>query len=55
MLYDDGIWRVVGIVAWCRHRQGWAALIRWPDGHEDWRRHDARYLVRSFEHLGSWG
>jgi hypothetical protein len=30
-------------------------LIRWPDDHEDWRRYDARHLVRSFEHLGSWG
>ena len=27
------------ILAWRRHRHGWAALIRWPDGHEDWRRH----------------
>ena len=53
MLYDDGKWRVVTILAWCRYRQGWAVLIRWPDGHEDWRRHDAHYLVRSLEHLGS--
>ena len=55
VLFDDGEWRVVTIVAWCRYRPGWAALIRWPDGHEDWRRYDARHLVRSFEHEGSWG
>jgi len=55
VLFDDDRWQVVTIVAWCRYRQGWAVLIRWPDGHEDWRRHDARSLVRSFEHLGSWG
>lgn len=53
--YDDDRWRLVTITAWCRHRQGWAVLIRWPDGHEDWRQHDPRYLARSFDHLGSWG
>jgi hypothetical protein len=55
VLYDDDKWRVVTILAWCRYRQGWAVQIRWPDGDEDWRRHDAHYLVRSVEHLGSWG
>ncbi|MGH3402780.1 MAG: hypothetical protein ACRDRJ_09790 [Streptosporangiaceae bacterium] len=55
VLYDDDQWRVVDILAWCRYRQSWASLIRRPDGHEDWRRRDARYLVRSFEHLGSCG
>jgi hypothetical protein len=46
--YDDDNWRLVTVVAWCRYRRGWAALIRWPDGHEDWRDYDRRYLVRSF-------
>ena len=50
--FTDGYWHPVTIVAWCRYGRGWAALIRWPDGHEDWRRHDPRCLRRSVEHLG---
>lgn len=32
----------------------WAALIRSPDGHEDWRRHHPQGLWRAVEHLGGW-
>jgi hypothetical protein len=52
---DGDQWQLVTIVAWCRYRGGWAVLIRWPDGHEDWRHYDAQHLIRSHEHLGSWG
>lgn len=55
VLYSDGQWRPAMIVAWCQYRGGWAALLRWPDGHQDWRRHDAKYMLPSVEHLGSWG
>ena len=54
VLFTDERWRPVTILAWRRHRHGWAALIRRPDGREDWRRHDPRGLRRSVEHLGGW-
>jgi hypothetical protein len=54
VLCADDQWHPVTILAWCRHRRGWAVLIRWPDGSEDWRVHDARHLMRSIEHLGGW-
>jgi hypothetical protein len=31
-----------------------AALIRWADGSEEWRRYDPRCLRRSYEQLGGW-
>jgi hypothetical protein len=52
VLFTDDSWRPATIVAWCRYRRGWAALIRWPDGQEDWRRNDPHRLRRSIEHLG---
>jgi hypothetical protein len=55
VLFDDGQWRTVTIVAWCRYRHGWAALLRWRDGQEDWRRYEVSQMTRSHEHLGSWG
>jgi hypothetical protein len=39
-----GMWRQVEIVAWARCQAGWAALIRWPDGHEDWRLHQPQLI-----------
>jgi hypothetical protein len=55
VLFSDGRWRPATIVAWCRYRHGWAALLHWPDGHEDWRHHDPQCLLRSVEQLGGWG
>lgn len=55
VLFTDGRWHPATIVAWCRYQQGWAALLHWPDGHEDWRRHDPQCLLRSVEQLGGWG
>jgi hypothetical protein len=43
-LYSDQTWRPCNIIAWARHREGWAALIRWPSGREDWRHFDRRSL-----------
>ena len=54
VLHSDGRWHPATIVAWCRYRGGWAALMRWPDGSEDWRRHDPDRMRPSIEHLGSW-
>src|ERR1700744_504855 len=42
VLYSDTSWRPCQIVAWARHQGGWAALIRWPDGREDWRQFNRR-------------
>jgi hypothetical protein len=47
VLFTDHRWRTVTVLAWCKYRRGWAALIRWPDGSEEWRRHDPRFLRRS--------
>jgi hypothetical protein len=55
VLHSDGRWRPATPLAWCRYQAGWAALIRWPDGREEWRRHDPDCLRRSVEHLGGWG
>jgi hypothetical protein len=46
VLCADDRWHPVTIVAWCRYRQSWAVLLRWPDGHQDWRVHDPHYLRR---------
>jgi hypothetical protein len=54
VLFTDHQWRTATIVAWCRHRSAWAALIRWADGTEDWLHYDPRYLQRSVEYLGGW-
>jgi len=40
----DGSCVRVTVLARARHRAGWALLIRWPDGQQDWRLHDPRYL-----------
>jgi hypothetical protein len=53
VLHSDGRWHPATILALCRYRSGWAALIRWPDGHEDWRQYDPDRLHRSAEHFGS--
>src|ERR1700759_5152765 len=44
VLYSDTSWRPCQIVAWAQHRGGWAALIRWPDGREDWRQFNRRHM-----------
>ncbi len=44
VLYSDTSWRPCLIVAWARYRGGWAALIRWPDGREDWRQFNPRHM-----------
>src|ERR1700742_990206 len=44
VLYSDTSWRPCLIVAWARHQGGWAALIRWPDGREDWRQFNRRHM-----------
>jgi hypothetical protein len=54
ILFTDEQWRPATIIAWCRCRYGWVALVRWADGSEDWLVYNARYLQRSFDHLGGW-
>jgi hypothetical protein len=54
VMFTDSRWRPAMIMAWCRNRGGWAVLVRWPDGTEDWLAYDARYLRRTFDHLGGW-
>ena len=44
VLYSDTSWRPCWIVAWARYQGGWAALIRWPDGREDWRQFNRRHM-----------
>jgi hypothetical protein len=54
VLFTDKRWRTATVLAWCRYRRGWAALIRWADGTEEWRNYDPRWLRRSCEHPGGW-
>src|ERR1017187_8016994 len=44
VIHSDMSWRRVSVLAWAVHRNGWAVLIRWPDGREDWRGYDRRYI-----------
>ena len=44
VLCSDGSWRRVSVLAWASRRGGWAVLIRWPDGTEDWREYNRRNL-----------
>src|SRR6201996_2544329 len=44
VLSSDTSWRPCQIVAWARPQGGWAALIRWPDGREDWRQFNRRHM-----------
>jgi len=44
VLHSDTTWRPCTVLAWARHRGSWAVLIRWPDGHEDWRQYDLRNI-----------
>src|ERR1700759_840113 len=44
VLYSDTSWRPCLIVAWAHYQGGWAALIRWPDGREDWRQFNRRHM-----------
>jgi hypothetical protein len=54
VLFTDNEWRGGTILAWCRHRRAWVALIRWPNGNEDWWEHDARFLRPNVEPCGGW-
>ena len=44
VLCTDRAWRPVEILAWARCSAGWAALIRWPDASEDWRRYNEQLI-----------
>ena len=44
VLHSDTTWRPCTVLAWAKHRGGWAVLIRWRDGHEDWREYDPRHI-----------
>lgn len=44
VLHSDTTWRPCTVLAWARRRDAWAALIRWPDGREDWREYDPRHI-----------
>jgi hypothetical protein len=44
VIHSDMSWRRVSVLAWAAHRNGWAVLIRWPDGREDWRGYDRQYI-----------
>ena len=44
VLCTDQGWRSAEILAWARFQAGWAALIRWPDGTQDWRQYDRRLI-----------
>jgi hypothetical protein len=44
VLHSDATWRPCTVLAWARQPDGWAVLIRWPDGTQDWRGFDHRYL-----------
>jgi hypothetical protein len=44
VLHSDTAWRPCTVLAWARHRDAWAVLIRWRDGHEDWREYDPRHI-----------
>jgi hypothetical protein len=46
VLYTDQTWHPAEVMAWCRYRSGWAVLIRWPDGSQDWREHDSLRLFQ---------
>lgn len=52
VLFSDGRWRPATVLAWCRYRGGWAALMRWSDGGQDWRVHDPQCIRRFAAHLG---
>src|ERR1700746_3270827 len=44
VLHSDTTWRPCTILAWARHRDTWAVLIRWADRHDDWREYDPRHI-----------
>ena len=54
VLFTDDHWRSATVIAWCRYQKTWAALIRWPDGIEDWRIYDPACFQQAFDHLGNW-
>ena len=43
--FDDGSWRPATVLAWLSDpRRGWLIQLRWPDGQQEWRLHDRRYV-----------
>jgi hypothetical protein len=50
VLFTDNRWRSAIVLAWCKYPRGWAALLHWADGTQEWRRHDPRALRRAGDH-----
>lgn len=45
VLFDDGAWRRATVLGWASDpRRGWLVLLRWPNGIEEWRRYDRRFI-----------
>jgi hypothetical protein len=44
VLFSDTAWRPCEILAWARYRAGWAALVRWHSGEQDWHVFDRRFI-----------
>ncbi len=44
VLLRDGSWQSCTVVAWARNQAGWAALVRWPGGREDWLQYHSRHI-----------
>ncbi len=36
VLFTDGIWVPCTVLAWAKSQAGWAALVRWRNGAEEW-------------------
>jgi hypothetical protein len=44
VLFSDRAWHPCTVLAWARYRAGWAALVRWQSGAEDWHVFDRRFI-----------
>jgi hypothetical protein len=44
VLHSDARWRPCTVLTWARLDAGWAVLIRWADGTQDWREFDREYM-----------
>ena len=44
ILFSDALWRPCTILAWARHDGGWAVLVRWHSGAQDWHVFDRRFI-----------
>jgi len=52
ILFSDTAWRPCTILAWARYRGGWAALVRWHSGAQDWHVFDGRFIRARNRTLG---